>query len=367
MYNTNITQTVQHGLRCNYLLYNRKKEQLAEAIKDRIVSGKVAAGTKLSSVRDLAKNFKVSTKIVVDALDLLETEHLIKREPGRGVFVRPYSANTNIEVCLLAWNVNLVDNPYFNNLARISYPPYLQDGFNITVRTVPFSREATISHFAQELQKFDKMCHADCLVINAPNLNAAKIKACLKLKTPVIFVGDFSHGLDPDISFNQITGDNTASGENYVRQLVKQEKITEFVLYTPSLGHYFCQKFYEGVINAAKALNVKVHVMEMSKDFSQLNPEQQNKIILQKTKESKVADLQNILGINGGISDDFLQRQIKLGTTCRNIYYHENSENYVHKFYNTIFSEIKRIAKAPNETKKIILKENLDNFILKQL
>jgi Bacterial regulatory proteins, gntR family len=344
-----------------------KKEQLAEAIKARIVSGKVTAGTKLSSVRDLAGKFKVSTKIVISALDLLEDERLIKREPGRGVFVRSYSANTNIEVCLLAWNVNLDSDPYFNDLARMSYPPYLQEGFNFTVRTVPFSRNATTSHFAQELQKFDKMCHADCLVINAPNLNAAKIKTCLKIKTPVIFVGDFSHGLDPDIPFNQITGDNTALGENHVRKLAKQEKITEFVLYSPSLEHYFCQKFHEGVSNAAKALNVKMHLIETPKGFSSLDIQKQNKIFLQKTQEIGVSNLCDIPAINGGTPNNFLKEQIKLNAACRNIFYHENSENYVNKFYNTIFKEIKRIAKNPNKTKKIILKEDLDNFVLKQL
>lgn len=344
-----------------------KKEQLAEAIKDRIASGKVSAGTKLSSVRDLASNFKVSTKIVIGALDILEDGHLIKREAGRGVFIRHYPTNTNIEVCLLAWNVNLTNDPYFDNLARISYPPYLQDGFNFTVRTVPFSYEATTSHFAQELQNFDKMCHADCLLIHAPNLSSAKIKACLKLKTPVLFIGDFSHGLDPDISFNQIRGDNTAYGENFTKQLFKQKKMKEFVLYTPSLEHYFCRKFYEGVLNVTASSNLKVHLIEMPKGFSSLDTQQQNKIFLQKTQESGIAEFRDIPAISGGTPHIFLKEQIKLDIACRNIYYHENSENYVHKFYNSIFSEIKRIAKNPNETKKIILKENLNDFELKRL
>lgn len=344
-----------------------KKEQLAETIKNRIVSGKVAAGTKLSSVRDMASNFKVSTKIVINALDLLENERLIKREPGRGVFVRPYTANTNIEVCLLAWNVNFSSDQYFNDLTRISYPPYLKKGFNFTVRTVPFSREATTSHFAQELQKFDKMCHADCLLINAPNLSADKIKACLKSKTPVLFIGDFSHGLDPDIPFNQVTGDNTALGENHVRKLARQEKATEFILYTPSLEHYFCQKFYEGVSDAAKDLNIKMHLIETPKGFSSLDIQQQNKIFLRKIKEIGITKLCDIPAINGGTPNDFLKEQIKLGIVGQDIFHHVNSENYIQKFHNTIFKEIKRIAQNPNKTKKIILEEYLDNFVLKRL
>jgi len=344
-----------------------KKEQLAEVIKKRIVSGKVALGTKLSSVRDLSDSFKVSTKIVVGALDLLEDENLIKREAGRGVFVRSYSANTNIEVCLLAWNINIDNSSYFNNLARISHPPYLQDGFNFTVRTVPFSSGATTSHFSQELQKFEKMCHADCLVINAPNLDVAKIKACLKLETPVIFVGDFSHGLDPDILFNQITGDNADYGENYVKQLVKQEKITEFVLYVPSLDHYFCRELYEGVSNIAKVLNIKVHVVEMPKGFSSFDSKKQNKIFSQISREAGIPDMYELPAINGGLVNSFLKKQITLGKACHNIFYHINSKNYHQKFHNTIFDEIKRISKAQSKTKKLIIKEELNDFVLRRL
>lgn len=342
-----------------------KKEQLAEAIKDRIVSGKVSAGTKLSSVRDLASNFKVSTKIVIGALDILEDGHLIKREAGRGVFIRHYPTNTNIEVCLLAWNVNLTNDPYFDNLARISYPPYLQDGFNFTVRTVPFSREATTSHFAQELQKFEKMCHADCLVLNAPNISSDKIKACLKLKTPVLFIGDFSHGLDPDMSFNQITGDNSDYGENCVKALFEKEKTQEFVLLAPSTKHYFCRKFYEGASSAAKVLNTKMHLLELPKGFSSFKTQKQDEIFLQIIEQSGIADLRKLPAINAGVPDDFLDEQRKHDRVCRDIYYSISSENYRTKFYNTIFSEIKRITKTPNETKKIILKEDLNDFTLK--
>jgi len=344
-----------------------KKEQLAEALKSRIVSGKVPAGTKLSSVRDLATRFKVSTKIVVGAFDLLEAEQLIEREAGRGVFVRSCSANANIEVCILSWNINIYSDVYFNNLIRISHPPHLKDGFNFTVRTVPFFPGATTSHFAQELQRFDKTYHTDCLLIHAPNLDSSKIKACLSLKTPVIFIGDFSHGLDPDIPFNQVTGDNRVIGENFVKKLVKEKNVKELVLYISSLKHYFCRKFYEGVLNAAEASNVKIHLIETPKGFSSLDVQERNRIFSKLLKNNKIKELSDVPAINGALSNSFLQEQIKLGGFYQDIYYHENSGNYMREFYNAIFNEIKRIAENPDKARRIVLKENMNDFEMKQI
>ena len=344
-----------------------KKEQLAEAIKSQIVRGKVIAGAKLSSVRDLASSFNVSTKIVVGALDLLEREHLIKREAGRGIFVRSCSVHTNIEVCILSWNVNVLADQYFNDLVRILHPPYLHPGFNFTVRTVPFSKEATTNHFAHELQKFDKMYNAKCLLIHAPNLSSDKIKACLKVNTSIIFIGDFSHGFNLDIPYNQITGDNFKQGENSVRELLKKRELKEFILYIPSIEHYFCRRFYEGALGVSKELNVKMHLIATPKGFSSLDNSRKKEIFSAITKQGGIEDVLNIPAINGGLPNAFLKEQITAGTASREIYYHKNSNNYLHRFYDTIFDEIKRTIESPNNIKKIILEEKPEDFSLSKI
>ena len=59
-----------------------KKEQVAEAIRKKIISVNITPGTRLSTVRKLATMFSVSTKIIIDAFDILEAEKLIKRSTG---------------------------------------------------------------------------------------------------------------------------------------------------------------------------------------------------------------------------------------------------------------------------------------------
>jgi DNA-binding transcriptional MocR family regulator len=62
-------------------------QQIHRAIADRILSGHLKRGTRLPSVRQLAKMLKVSPVTVVHALDLLESEGLITRVQGKGTFV----------------------------------------------------------------------------------------------------------------------------------------------------------------------------------------------------------------------------------------------------------------------------------------
>ena len=184
-----------------------KKEQVAEIIKSHILEGKIPSGTRLGSVRELAAKFSVCSKSIIDAFDILEKERFIRREAGRGVFVRKNEESAVIETGILGTRVNTVKDEYFNFLAGIALPPYLREGFNFTVRTIPFSADMPERNFEDEFQRLAKQMNADCVLLNAPPISRKQIEFCLRQKTPVIFIGDFSEGLYDDLSFNQVTGD----------------------------------------------------------------------------------------------------------------------------------------------------------------
>lgn len=61
--------------------------QLAEDIKNKIVSGKLVACEKLSSVRDFALEYGVNPNTVQKALQILEEEGLIYTDRTNGKFV----------------------------------------------------------------------------------------------------------------------------------------------------------------------------------------------------------------------------------------------------------------------------------------
>jgi GntR family transcriptional regulator len=62
--------------------------QVRDAVLDRIKSGNLRPGGLLPSEMDLHRELGVSLGTLRKALDILESDHLIVREPGRGTFVR---------------------------------------------------------------------------------------------------------------------------------------------------------------------------------------------------------------------------------------------------------------------------------------
>ena len=67
-------------------------DQIYSQIKDAIVSGQVAAGEALPSIRALAKDLRISVITTKRAYDELEREGFIDTLPGKGCFVADRSA-----------------------------------------------------------------------------------------------------------------------------------------------------------------------------------------------------------------------------------------------------------------------------------
>lgn len=336
-----------------------KKEQVAEAIKKQIVSGKIAPGAKLNSVRELADKFSVATKIIVNACDILEAEKFIRREPGRGIFVRGRSPEDVIDVCLLGYRIFQKRDVYFSSLARIAYPPFLHDGFSFTVRIVPPVAAFDDERFVHELKRIEKHMNVDCLLINAPSLNKRQIAACMKLKTPVIFIGDFSAGLYPDMPFNQITGNNASIGYSSVRQLAAMTGCKELTLFSGSLEHYFFRKCYEGALQASNELDIKLNLVEVPKGSSELSVEKQGEFYLERIRHAASEGWLDCPGINAGIPQERLQDAFDLCNCNPAVYHGETSEASHGKFFDLIYERIKAVVAYPAIYRKITFKPEI--------
>ena len=80
--------TVLIDNKCSLPIY----DQIYSQIKDAIVSGQVAAGEALPSIRALAKDLRISVITTKRAYDELEREGFIDTLPGKGCFVAERSA-----------------------------------------------------------------------------------------------------------------------------------------------------------------------------------------------------------------------------------------------------------------------------------
>ncbi|WP_239098488.1 winged helix-turn-helix domain-containing protein [Micromonospora qiuiae] len=65
-----------------------KKQQLIDALTERIESGQYPPGAKLPSGTELCAEFGVSRQVVRSAIDWLKARGLVDGAPGAGVFVR---------------------------------------------------------------------------------------------------------------------------------------------------------------------------------------------------------------------------------------------------------------------------------------
>jgi len=69
------------------------RDALAGLLERQILSGELAAGTRLPSERQLAERFRVSRPVVREALRGLAERRLVEVAPGRGTFVRTAQAS----------------------------------------------------------------------------------------------------------------------------------------------------------------------------------------------------------------------------------------------------------------------------------
>lgn len=64
-----------------------KAEDIAQSLRQKIISGEIASDTKLSAERDIAAEYNASRETVRRSLEILEREGLVTRYPGRGAYV----------------------------------------------------------------------------------------------------------------------------------------------------------------------------------------------------------------------------------------------------------------------------------------
>ncbi|MBP1578163.1 MAG: FadR family transcriptional regulator, partial [Oscillospiraceae bacterium] len=62
-------------------------QQVADNLRDYILSGKVEAGAKLPSEKELCAQMSVGRGTVREAFRILQTTGLVEIKPGRGAFV----------------------------------------------------------------------------------------------------------------------------------------------------------------------------------------------------------------------------------------------------------------------------------------
>ena len=95
-------------------------EQITRQLRAKIVSGELAAGQALPSMRLLARELRISVITTKRAYEELEREGLITSQTGRGSFVAPVSSERLREAQLRTVEDHLTDAVQAARLAGLS-------------------------------------------------------------------------------------------------------------------------------------------------------------------------------------------------------------------------------------------------------
>ncbi len=88
------------------LTRSRLHEEIVTVIQKQIMSGRIAAGDKLPTERELAENFHVNRATVREALRKLENLDLLEIRHGDGLYVKNYLESGNFDLLKAAFNMD---------------------------------------------------------------------------------------------------------------------------------------------------------------------------------------------------------------------------------------------------------------------
>lgn len=207
---------------------SRKKErtkllhkQLITYFRERILDGRLPAGTRLPNDNELAAEYQVSRDTVRQALALLADEDLIERVQGRGTFVRQApSQSQDVTATPSQKQIGLLLS--IGDRSGSYYPQDILVGVEQAVKSHGYSINLSYTEGDQEQQARDivRMSgnHMSGLIICpvAKTVNADVIRQIQAIHVPLVFVDRYLTGLSVDY----VGADNKGGGYRATEHLV---------------------------------------------------------------------------------------------------------------------------------------------------
>ena len=98
--------------------------QIAQTLRERILGGRLAPGTRLDNQRQLAREFSVTLMTLRQALDVLDRDGLIARRHGLGTFIASPSVDYDIlQLQTFAGDLSAQGEDVVTRFLRSSFAP----------------------------------------------------------------------------------------------------------------------------------------------------------------------------------------------------------------------------------------------------
>jgi DNA-binding transcriptional regulator YhcF (GntR family) len=242
-----------------------KYVQVADYLRNKIVSGELHPGTRLNTFRNLASQFSVSRQIIENSFDCLEKENYIIRNGRKGVYVndRNSSAGKSM-VYFLAYDVT-PDNRYLKEIIKMTCPPYLRENCMFNVRIIP-GEMASERMLDEEIARISSTVGISCILVLSALSDDKIARKLTGIKTPLIFIGDFKKKEIRGVKYNQVAYDISKAASDCAKYLIgKNHK--HIALFIGSQKHYFNSAFADGLRTQALLEGAKVTLLEIPSKF----------------------------------------------------------------------------------------------------
>lgn len=252
-----------------------KSDQLFQILKDRIE--RMSDGSRFPSVREIMREYNVSQFTVTPAMTRLEDKKLIRREVGKGTFVRKDGQQKPFTLYYF-----LPDWP--DNLSHSLEHLAMQEA---NARNYDYRR--IIFDYRMDIYKDLPFGEADAIFINPANFNlsTSQLEILRSAPIPVIIKGTV-----PNLGLNYVGGDNFRAGSMAAEYFINQGHRKIAMLLSEPFGttsHEMLQTYvacaerhgleviiidcgtHYGEVSSLKAHNeMKKYLSENSLDFSAL-------------------------------------------------------------------------------------------------
>ncbi|MCM8807554.1 MAG: GntR family transcriptional regulator, partial [Candidatus Omnitrophica bacterium] len=193
--------------------YQPKYKQIKEILKERIIKGKYAEGTKMPSENQLVKEFGVSKHTILKALTELINENYIYRIQGKGTFVCESKKRKKNKIAIIVYHS---ENIYFSKIIRGAEDYAKSNNYHLILCNSVGDYEKETSYINSLINEVDGFL-ISCVYLE--NKISSGLSFLIKNKFPFVFISHI-----PEIKnikkFDFVIPDNFGGFYNLTKHLI---------------------------------------------------------------------------------------------------------------------------------------------------
>lgn len=162
----------------------------ATRLEKAVYAGEYPPDMPLPSTRELARQFGVSQRIILLALDILEKKDILVRQERKQVYVKARSVQDDAkEILFFTFGDSIGMHSIYHAVNEMILRTGRQRKYDFFSRVVSSADALSVQRLDRELSRLENLGFIDCALVYC-FLDEERMKKFLKLPYPVVFIGE---------------------------------------------------------------------------------------------------------------------------------------------------------------------------------